>query len=220
MKKNIFTLILNSLFVCSVFVLSGCGDSTTDTKEDVFADKEKKEVVQQPVANNNEKVVAVKENSQVQNKPETVQVKTEKTEENFKDYSGFQTKVKDAELQKIIDDTIKEYEGILATIDNDKLVQEKEITEPRLQNINELKVELAKEEENKQKECQSITTANEEACNIIEKNIVGIKNVITGIENDIKNSLAQLEVATLNNKRKLNSQMKNNVAKLVAQQKS
>ncbi len=220
MKKNILNFTLNSVLLCSALIISGCGDSTP-SDNDVFDDK--KDVQKQVV----EKNVEVKEqNVTVKNttvnvvetkQPQSLQ---QKEVENFKDYSTFQTKVKDLELQKIIDDTIKEYETILANIDNDRLVQEKEITEPRQQNINELKIELAKEEENKQKECQSITTANEEACTIIEKNITGIKNVISGIENDITNSLGQLEVTTLNNKRKLNAQMKSNVAKLVSQQKS
>ncbi len=222
MKKSILNVTLNSILLSSALIITGCGDSKS-SDADVFDDK-KAEVSKSVV----EKNVAIKEqsveknidsnNKSLENKPNNLNNKKEV--ENFKDYSSFQTKVKDVELQKLIDETIKEYETILTTIDTDRAVQEKEITEPRQQNINELKLELAKEEENKQKECQSITTANEEACTIIEKNISGIKNVITEIENDITNLLGQLDVVTLNNKRKLNAQMKSNVSKLVSQQKS
>lgn len=222
MKKSILNVTLNSILLSSALIITGCGDSKS-SDADVFEDK-KVEVSKSAV----EKNVAIKEQSVEQNinsndkslgnKPNNLNNKKEV--ENFKDYSSFQTKVKDVELQKLIDETIKEYETILTTIDTDRAVQEKEITEPRQQNINELKLELAKEEENKQKECQSITTANEEACTIIEKNILGIKNVITEIENDITNLLGQLDVVTLNNKRKLNAQMKSNVSKLVSHQKS
>lgn len=222
MKKSILNFTLNSILLSSALIITGCGDSKS-SDADVFDDK-KAEVSKSVV----EKNVAIKEqsveknidsnNKSLENKPNNLNNKKEV--ENFKDYSSFQTKVKDVELQKLIDETIKEYETILTTIDTDRAVQEKEITEPRQQNINELKLELAKEEENKQKECQSITTANEEACTIIEKNISGIKNVITEIENDITNLLGQLDVVTLNNKRKLNAQMKSNVSKLVSQQKS
>lgn len=222
MKKSILNFTLNSILLSSALIITGCGDSKS-SDADVFDDK-KAEVSKSVV----EKNVAIKEqsveknidsnNKSLENKPNNLNNKKEV--ENFKDYSSFQTKVKDVELQKLIDETIKEYEKILTTIDTDRAVQEKEITEPRQQNINELKLELAKEEENKQKECQSITTANEEACTIIEKNILGIKNVITEIENDITNLLGQLDVVTLNNKRKLNAQMKSNVSKLVSHQKS
>lgn len=221
MKKNAITLSLSSLLLGSVILITGCSEPVPE--KDVFNDT-KKEVVQE-----DSKVISAKDTSQSVTQQKNVNTQQNVAEkpaasqnlsENFKDYSSIQTKVKDPELQKMIDDTIKEYESILATIDNDRSVQEKEITEPRMQNINELKAELLKEEDNKQKECQVITTANEEACNIMEKNITGLKNVILGIETDIKNSLGQLDVVTLNNKRKLNSQMRSNVSQLVSQEKS
>lgn len=220
MKNNKITL-LNSIIISTALIISGCGES--EKQDDIFKEETKSVEIKQE---SNQQIVQDKNvNNQLQNQNQNVQNKVNQQQseaviENFKDYSGIKTTVKDPELQKLIDENIKEYENILTTIENDKLVQEKEITEPRIQNINELKADLLKEEENKSKECQVITTANEEACAVIEKNIVGIKNVIAGVEADIKNSLGQLEVFTLNNKRKLNAQMKNNIQKLVAQEKN
>lgn len=218
MKKNKITL-LNSIIISTTLIISGCGES--EKQDDIFQEETKSVEIKQEPTNQivQEKNINNKlENPNIQNKVNQQQAET--VIENFKDYSGIKITVKDPELQKLINENIKEYENILTTIENDKLVQEKEITEPRIQNINELKADLLKEEENKLKECQVITTANEKACEVIEKNIIGIKNVIAGVEADIKNSLGQLEVFTLNNKRKLNAQMKNNIQKLVAQEKN
>lgn len=207
-KKILLSTIMTAIF------LSGCSEDKNVNVDEVLQ-KEETTVVQEANEVKTEKTEVVVEPVEV-----IKEVKKSDKElllEEFTTYSDMNITAKNPELQKLIDQTIEEYESFVSKIiqdfDNYKQLSLKE----REENKAEIEIALKEQTDLHEENCSSIDQTNMESCNKIGESITEMKNTISKIENSIQNELKKLNSEERNQLKKYQAKMKTNVSKLLSQ---
>lgn len=204
-KKFLLSAIMTAIF------LSGCSEEKS--VDDVISTEKEVEVT----VVKTEKVEEVTAPEAVKTVVEIKKDDNESLLKEFTTYSDMDVTANNPELQKLIDQTIQEYENFVSKIiedfDNYKKLSLQEREENKLEIEAALKEQTALHEEN----CSSIDQSNMESCNNIGESITEMKNTIAKIENSIANELKKLNAEQRNQLKKYQAKMKTNVSKLLSQ---
>lgn len=217
-KKILLSTIITAIF------LSGC--SNEESVDDVIkTEKETKVTIveAEKVETEEEPVKPEKSELEKASNLEITEPPKEKVDDKelllkeFTNYSDMNTNANNPELQKLIDETIKEYEEIVNKIINDFDNYKKSSLQEREENKLEIQNALKEQNDLHEENCSSINNTNIDSCNKIGESITEMKNTILKIDNSIKNELKKLNVEERNQLKKYQSQMKTNVSKLLSQ---
>tara|TARA_Y100000588_G_scaffold80539_1_gene84517 strand:- start:43877 stop:44530 length:654 start_codon:yes stop_codon:yes gene_type:complete len=210
-KKILLSTIMTAIF------LSGCSEEKS--VDDVISTEKEVEVT----VVKTEKVEEVEEVKEVTS-PKTVETVVEvKKDDNesllkeFTTYSDMDVTANNPELQKLIDQTIQEYESFVVKIIEDFDNYKKLSLQEREENKSEIEAALKEQTSLHEENCSSIDQSNIESCNKIGESITEMKNTIAKIENSITNELKKLNAEQRNQLKKYQAKMKTNVSKLLSQ---